>query len=237
MFEQTVESTFKTKSTTNSQGVAIFENLKPQFSSMPRYTFVVLTQTAPYYKFVELNMDGTAQSGTISLSGSVQGGSTNGKTSVRFWLSGEKGEIIIGATVQMNGKTGYTNTNGMVTFDDMPENTNLEYTITTKKCKKITKGVHRTGNANTTTNVHLNTIDPEEGKIVIKNNSSNPYTVKIGSQSWVLEGKDSIILNGELNTEYTVSWKQNSGYLIYPTTGSKNITFTCQERVINVSFP
>ena len=61
----------------------------------------------------------------------------------------------------------------------MPENTNLEYTITTKKCKKITKGGHRTGNANTTTTVHLNTIDPEEGKIVIKNNSSNPYTVKI----------------------------------------------------------
>lgn len=237
IFEQTVESTFKTKSITNSQGVAIFENLKPQFSNLSQYTFVVLTKTAPYYKSVELNMDGTAQSGTILLSESAQGGTTNGKTSVRFWLSGEKGEIILDATVQINGKTGYTNTNGMVMFEDMPENTNLEYTITTKKCKKITKGVHRTGKANTTTTVHLNTIDPEEGKMVIKNNSSNPYTVKIGSQSWVLEGKDSIILNGELNTEYTVSWKQNSGYLIYPTTGSKNIAFTCQERVINVSFP
>lgn len=238
-FVQSVEELYKTKATTNAQGIATFENLKSG-----QYTFVVLTRTAPYYKSVQLNMNGTAQAGTISLSGSNnQGGGTTpiptpkGKASVLFWLSGPNGEIILDATIEVNGVVKRTNTNGMATFNDMPENTNINYVITTKTCKKVTRGTHRTGNANTINTVRLDTIDPEEAELILQNNSSNPYTVTIGSRNWVVDGKSSIKLSGNLNTSYEVSWKQNSGYLIYPTTGSEEVSPTCSNKTIKVSFP
>lgn len=40
----------------------------------------------------------------------------------------------------------------------------------------------------------------------------------------------------KVGKEYKVEWKQISGYLIYPTTGSKKVLPTCKNKTVTVSF-
>ncbi|GET47155.1 hypothetical protein RCZ01_24570 [Capnocytophaga felis] len=239
-FAQSVETTYKTKAITNTQGVATFENLKPQISNLTNYTFVVLTRTAPYYKSVKLNMNGTTQAGTISLSGdgnqggNNQGGGTNSKIQVMFFVFDTDYGLLQNATVEIGGVTGKTNENGFVEFQGNP-NATYNYKITSE-CGEIRTGTIRTGEI--FHQEYVRDFTPQEGTISITNNSNggNPYTIKVGDKSWRLEAGKTLNVKVKVGKEYKVEWKQISGYLIYPTTGSKKVSSTCKNKTVTVSF-
>ena len=66
--EQIPANNIKAAVNTNAEGIAVFENLKPEVSNLNSYTFFVVTSLEPYYEKVERTMDGTAQEATITLS-------------------------------------------------------------------------------------------------------------------------------------------------------------------------
>ena len=68
--EQIPANNIKAAVNTNAEGIAVFENLKPEASNLNGYTFFVVTSLEPYYQKVERTMDGTAQEATITLSDS-----------------------------------------------------------------------------------------------------------------------------------------------------------------------
>lgn len=227
-FVQSVEELYKTKATTNAQGIATFENLKSG-----QYTFVVLTRTAPYYKSIQLNMNGTAQAGTISLSGSNNQGGISSKVQVMFFVVDTDFNKISNATVEIGGVTIKTDEKGFVEFQGQPNST-YSYKITTE-CGDV-----KTGTIETSIVYHQELVkfQSQEGTISITNNSNggNPYTIKVGDKSWRLEAGKTLNVKVKVGKEYKLEWKQISGYLIYPTTGSKKVSPTCENKTIKVSF-
>ncbi|MFK8282908.1 lipocalin-like domain-containing protein [Capnocytophaga cynodegmi] len=227
-FVQSVEELYKTKATTNAQGVATFENLKSG-----QYTFVVLTRTDPYYKSVQLNMNGTAQAGTISLSGGNNQGGISSKVQVMFFVVDTDFNKISNATVEIGGVTIKTDEKGFVEFQGQPNST-YSYKITTE-CGDV-----KTGTIETSIVYHQELVkfQSQEGTISITNNSNggNPYTIKVGDKSWRLEAGKTLNVKVKVGKEYKLEWKQISGYLIYPTTGSKKVSPTCENKTIKVSF-
>lgn len=235
LYVQTVEKTFKTYALTNAQGIATFENLKPEYVNLMQYTFVVLTQTAPYYQSVQLNMNGTAQAGTISLSRSNnQGGGTNNKIPVGFNVYDTDYTPLENATVVVGGVSGKTDKEGYVEFRGEP-NAAYDYQVVSE-CGEVKSGTIRTGVSSH--QQYVTGFTPQEGTISITNNSngSNPYTITIGTQTWRLEAGRTLGVKVKLGKQYQVEWKQISGYLFYPTTGSKTVSPTCQNKKVTVSF-
>ncbi|MDO5104380.1 hypothetical protein [Capnocytophaga sp.] len=232
---QTVESAYKTKAVTNSQGIATFDNLKPEYVNLAQYTFVVLTQTAPYYQSVQLTMNGTAQAGTISLSGSNNNqGGTNNEIPVTFYVYDTDYTPLENATVVVGGVSGKTDKEGSVGFRGKP-NSAYDYQVVSE-CGEVKSGTVRTGASSH--QEYVRGFTPQEGTISITNNSngSNPYTITIGTKTWRLEAGKTLDVKVKLGKQYQVEWKQISGYLFYPTTGSKRVSPTCQNKKVTISF-
>lgn len=212
-------SAFSTSATTDAQGIATFDNLKKD----TKYVFVAATGiTSPKYRGFGLTVDRTAQNKTIDLTAPIQ---------VTFNVTDTRNILLDNVSIVINNITQKTE-DGYAYFDLAP-NATYSYRATTP-CGAVKTGSFSVQNDNKW--VFLDTFTPETGNIVLRNTSSNPYTVTIGSKQWVINGKSSHTLTGNITT-YTVRWKQNSGYLIYPTEGSKTIELTCSQREITVSFP
>lgn len=224
--------------TTNGQGIATFENLRPEVSNLNKYTFFVVTSSSPYYKEVELVIDGTAKESTITLAGSQ---AQTGKVNVEFFVR-DSNEYLNNVKITIEGQTKSTNTigsvKGYVVFE-LEQNKSFSYTATTP-CGHTKTDSFTTNAYSNIVQVTLNTTEncnnQAKGTLIIKNNSKNPYTVKVGSSTFVMEGKTTRTFEVALET-YTVSWKQNSGYAFYPTEGSYDAEFSRNNREITVSFP
>lgn len=223
--------------TTNAQGIATFSDFRPTYNNQ-KYTFFVVTSSSPYYKEVELAIDGTAKESTITLAGSQ---AQTRKVNVEFFVR-DSNEYLNNVKITIEGQTKSTNTigsvKGYVVFE-LEQNKSFSYTATTP-CGHTKTGSFTTNAYSNIVQVTLNTTEncnnQAKGTLIIKNNSKNPYTVKVGSSTFVMEGKTTKTLEVALET-YTVSWKQNSGYAFYPTEGSYDAEFSRNNREITVSFP
>lgn len=223
--------------TTNAQGIATFSDFRPTYNNQ-KYTFFVVTSSSPYYKEVELAIDGTAKESTITLAGSQ---AQTRKVNVEF-LVRDSNEYLNNVKITIEGQTKSTNTigsvKGYVVFE-LEQNKSFSYTATTP-CGHTKTGSFTTNAYSNMVQVTLNTTEncnnQAKGTLIIKNNSKNPYTVKVGSSTFVMEGKTTRTFEVALET-YTVSWKQNSGYAFYPTEGSYDAEFSRNNREITVSFP
>lgn len=212
-------SLLSTSATTNAQGVATFDNLKKD----TKYVFVATTGiTSPKYRGFGLTVDKTAQSKTIDITAPVL---------ITFNVTDTRNILLENVSIVINGITQKTE-RGYAYFNLAP-NATYSYRATTS-CGAVKTGSFSVQNDSKW--VFLDTFTPETGNIILKNTSSNPYTVTIGNRQWVVNGKSTQTLTGDISS-YTVRWKQNSGYLIYPTEGSKTIEVTCSQREITVSFP
>ncbi len=212
-------SIFSTSATTDAQGVATFDNLEKD----KKYLFVAATGgLTPKYRGFGLTVDRTAQNRTIDLTAPIR---------VTFNVTDTRNILLDNVSIVINNITQKTE-DGYAYFDLAP-NATYFYRATTP-CGAVKTGSFSVQNDSKW--VFLDTFTPETGSIILRNTSSNPYTVTIGSRQWVVNGKSSHTLTGDITT-YTVRWKQNSGYLIYATEGSKNIELTCSQREITVSFP
>lgn len=223
--------------TTNAQGIATFSDFRPTYNNQ-KYTFFVVTSSSPYYKEVELAIDGTAKESTITLAGSQ---AQTRKVNVEFFVR-DSNEYLNNVKITIEGQTKSTNTigsvKGYVVFE-LEQNKSFSYTATTP-CGHTKTGSFTTNAYSNMVQVTLNTTEncnnQAKGTLIIKNNSKNPYTVKVGSSTFVMEGKTTRTFEVALET-YTVSWKQNSGYAFYPTEGSYDAEFSRNNREITVSFP
>ena len=218
--------------TTNAQGIATFSDFRPTYNNQ-KYTFFVVTSSSPYYKEVELAIDGTAKESTITLVGSQ---TQTRKVNVEF-LVRDSNEYLNNVKITIEGQTKSTN-KGYVVFE-LEQNKSFSYTATTP-CGHTKTGSFTTNAYSSIVQVTLNTTEncnnQAKGTLIIKNNSKNPYTVKVGSSTFVMEGKTTKTFEVALET-YTVSWKQNSVYTFYPTEGSYDAEFSRNNREITVSFP
>lgn len=225
----------KAQATTNTQGVVTFENLKSQYKSLTKYSFVVLKNKAPYYQLIELDMNGTAQTGKIALVDTPPPPAHQPiKLIVRVYDT--DGNPLTNAKVQIGGASGKTDEEGKISFNG-ETNATYQYTIT-NECG-TTKSGSVTTHAHDSDYTHIvNSFEPEKGNIVITNNSegNNPYTVSVGSKSWIVEGGRTLTLTGKVGVTYNVRWKQNSGYIVYPTTGNKKVSISCKDRNVAVTF-
>ena len=223
--------------TTNAQGIATFSDFRPTYNNQ-KYTFFVVTSSSPYYKEVELAIDGTAKESTITLAESQ---AQTRKVNVEFFVR-DSNEYLNNVKITIEGQTKSTNTigsvKGYVVFE-LEQNKSFSYTATTP-CGHTKTGSFTTNAYSNMVQITLNTTEncnnQAKGTLIIKNNSKNPYTVKVGSSTFVMEGKTTKTLEVALET-YTVSWKQNSGYAFYPTEGSYDAEFSRNNREITVSFP
>ncbi|MEB3040851.1 hypothetical protein [Capnocytophaga gingivalis] len=94
-------------------------------------------------------------------------------------------------------------------------------------------------NNNNNNSGNANIVNPGQSKagtIILINTSRNPYTVEVNGEAYVIEGKTTKRYIGALGT-YTVSWKQNSGYVLYPTEGSTEVELTGGQNTKEVRFP
>ena len=223
--------------TTNAQGIATFSDFRPTYNNQ-KYTFFVVTSSSPYYKEVELAIDGTAKESTITLAGSQ---AQTRKVNVEF-LVRDSNEYLNNVKITIEGQTKSTNTigsvKGYVVFE-LEQNKSFSYTATTP-CGHTKTGSFTTNAYSNMVQVTLNTTEncnnQAKGTLIIKNTSKNPYTVKVGNSTFIMEGKTTRTFEVALET-YTVSWKQNSGYAFYPTEGSYDAEFSRNNREITVSFP
>ena len=232
--EQIPANNIKAAVNTNPEGIAVFENLKPEASNLNGYTFFVVTSLEPYYQKVERTMDGTAQEATITLSDSQ---TQERKVPVTFYVKDANNKAVKDAKVTVGTEVGTTNHLGLVDIQ-APVNTQINYTVKTP-CNQTKTGSYTT-NPHITNMVMVTLTSAEncnsKGTLTLKNTSSNPYTVKVGNRTFVMEGKSTETLEVALET-YTVSWKQNSGYMFYPTEGSTTAEFSSNRKSITISFP
>lgn len=186
---------------------------------------------------VELKLDGTANSNNNGGNGGNNGGTppvVKQPAQIDILIKDSEGNPLSGATVTVGGITKTTDSKGKAAGFNGETNSTYEWSVKTQ-CGETKNGTLSTKDRGL--EYTINSFRAEKGTIVITNNSSNPYTVTIGNQKWVIEGKKTLNLTAFYNTTYTVEWKQNSGYLIYPTTGSKDVKLDCKQGTVAVTFP
>ena len=72
--------------------------------------------------------------------------------------------------------------------------------------------------------------------------SNNPYTITItntstnDSREYVLQGKETRSFTVACDVNYDIYYSQNSGYLLYPTTGTKHQYVSCGS-TYSIPFP
>lgn len=241
------------KVTTDANGVASFgklETLTIAGEFAPR-TFVVLGATK--YYTTEVRVDNlSVKTGTIAYTTTAvttppsnptnPGNQTNPsnptkptnpaqKVSVFFYLQNTEGGGLRfpGATIEFNGVTQKFDEHApMVFFDNLPDNQSFAYTFRIPSCNKVIRGTHNTANARANITLETPTVE-------LKNTSSNPYTVNVNGFDYVMEGNSTKTLPIFFATT-EVKYKQNSGYMIYPTEGKKNVTPDCNFKA-TLSFP
>ena len=143
---------------------------------------------------------------------------------------------IVRGKLTINGKTYYSDEEGKVEFT-LPYNSNQPNRtypyVAESPCGSIIRGTYEDGP------IPLLKFPSEIGVITLVNNSGNnyPYYATVNGKTYLIEGGESYDVEVPLGKIYTVSYKQKSGYALYPTTGWKQVTISCSSRKGRATFP
>ena len=188
---------------TNSEGIVRFV-FTPEEKNITDYHFFILTEEAPFYLSVDVDLDGSLKEATINIPK---------KVTVTFIVTDSENEAIENASININ---------------NIPLNTD-NYTVTLP-CGTNKKGnITLTGDK--TENVKFPTA--ERGQIMVENKTDKKCTVKFKGQSYELEaGATKVFMNLNVyNKIYDIDFYVNGNrveklYNGMLTCSQKKITFT-----------
>lgn len=202
---------------TNNEGIVRFV-FTPEDKNIIDYHFFILTEEAPFYLSVDVNLDGSLKEATIKIPK---------KVTASFVVTDSENEAVENATVSINNISLHTDNKGrvmiplaMATYD---------YSVTlpcgTNKKGNITLTGDKTENVKFTT--------AERGQVIVENKTDKKCTVKFKGQSYELEaGVTKVFMNQKVyNNIYDVDIYVNGKRIekLYNgmlTCSQKKITFT-----------
>ena len=202
---------------TNSEGIVRFI-FTPEEKNITDYHFFILTEEAPFYLSVDVNLDGSLKEATINIPK---------KVTVTFVVTDSENETVENATVNINNISLNTDSKGrvmiplaMATYD---------YSVTlpcgTNKKGNITLTGDKTENVKFTT--------AERGQVIVENKTDKKCTVKFKGQNYELEaGATKVFMNQKVyNYIYDIDFYVNGNrveklYNGMLTCSQKKITFT-----------
>ena len=202
---------------TNNEGIVRFI-FTPEEKNITDYHFFILTEEAPFYLSVDVNLDGSLKEATINIPK---------KVTVTFVVTDSENETVENATVNINNIPLNTDSKGrvmiplaMATYD---------YSVTlpcgTNKKGNITISGDKTENVKFTT--------AERGQVIIENKTDKKCTVKFKGQNYELEaGATKVFMNQKVyNNIYDIDFYVNGNrveklYNGMLTCSQKKITFT-----------
>lgn len=202
---------------TNNEGIVRFI-FTPEEKNITDYHFFILTEEAPFYLSVDVNLDGSLKEATINIPK---------KVTVTFVVTDSENETVENATVNINNIPLNTDSKGrvmiplaMATYD---------YSVTlpcgTNKKGNITISGDKTENVKFTT--------AERGQVIVKNKTDKKCTVKFKGQNYELEaGATKVFMNQKVyNNIYDIDFYVNGNrveklYNGMLTCSQKKITFT-----------
>ena len=202
---------------TNNEGIVRFI-FTPEEKNITDYHFFILTEEAPFYLSVDVNLDGSLKEATINIPK---------KVTVTFVVTDSENETVENATVNINNISLNTDSKGrvmiplaMATYD---------YSVTlpcgTNKKGNITISGDKTENVKFTT--------AERGQVIVKNKTDKKCTVKFKGQNYELEaGATKVFMNQKVyNNIYDIDFYVNGNrveklYNGMLTCSQKKITFT-----------
>ena len=202
---------------TNNEGIVRFI-FTPEEKNITDYHFFILTEEAPFYLSVDVNLDGSLKEATINIPK---------KVTVTFVVTDSENETVENATVNINNISLNTDSKGrvmiplaMATYD---------YSVTlpcgTNKKGNITLTSDKTENVKFTT--------AERGQVIVENKTDKKCTVKFKGQSYELEaGATKVFMNQKVyNNIYNIDIYVNGTkveklYNGMLTCSQKKITFT-----------
>ena len=202
---------------TNNEGIVRFI-FTPEEKNITDYHFFILTEEAPFYLSVDVNLDGSLKEATINIPK---------KVTVTFVVTDSENETVENATVNINNISLNTDSKGrvmiplaMATYD---------YSVTlpcgTNKKGNITISGDKTENVKFTT--------AERGQVIVENKTDKKCTVKFKGQNYELEaGATKVFMNKKVyNNIYDIDFYVNGNrveklYNGMLTCSQKKITFT-----------
>ena len=202
---------------TNNEGIVRFI-FTPEEKNITDYHFFILTEEAPFYLSVDVNLDGSLKEATINIPK---------KVTVTFVVTDSENETVENATVNINNISLNTDSKGrvmiplaMATYD---------YSVTlpcgTNKKGNITISGDKTENVKFTT--------AERGQVIIENKTDKKCTVKFKDKNYELEaGATKVFMNQKVyNNIYDIDFYVNGNrveklYNGMLTCSQKKITFT-----------
>ena len=202
---------------TNNEGIVRFI-FTPEEKNITDYHFFILTEEAPFYLSVDVNLDGSLKEATINIPK---------KVTVTFVVTDSENETVENATVNINNISLNTDSKGrvmiplaMATYDysvTLPCGTNKKGNITISRDK--------------TENVKFTTA--ERGQVIVENKTDKKCTVKFKGQNYELEaGATKVFMNQKVyNNIYDIDFYVNGNrveklYNGMLTCSQKKITFT-----------
>lgn len=202
---------------TNNEGIVRFI-FTPEEKNITDYHFFILTEEAPFYLSVDVNLDGSLKEATINIPK---------KVTVTFVVTDSENETVENATVNINNISLNTDSKGrvmiplaMATYD---------YSVTLP-CGTNKKG-NMTLTGDKTENVKFTTA--ERGQVIVENKTDKKCTVKFKGQSYELEaGATKVFMNQKVyNNIYDIDFYVNGNrveklYNGMLTCSQKKITFT-----------
>ena len=134
--------------------------------------------------------------------------------------------------------TQLTNNQGEASFS--PVNTyNTYYWRVTKDCKTSVFDTNNNHNnlflLSNAVNTYSTTIS-DKGILIFTNNSSNPYNVYVNDQLLITMDGNSTKSYYYPPANYSIKVVQQSGYVLYPTIQTYNVTSSCNS-ILTTSFP
>ena len=202
---------------TNNEGIVRFI-FTPEEKNITDYHFFILTEEAPFYLSVDVNLDGSLKEATINIPK---------KVTVTFVVTDSENETVENATVNINNISLNTDSKGrvmiplaMATYD---------YSVTlpcgTNKKGNITLTGDKTENVKFTT--------AERGQVIVENKTDKKCTIKFKGQNYELEaGATKVFMNQKVyNNIYDIDFYVNGNrveklYNGMLTCSQKKITFT-----------
>ena len=202
---------------TNNEGIVRFI-FTPEEKNITDYHFFILTEEAPFYLSVDVDLDGSLKEATINIPK---------KVTVTFIVTDSENEAVENATVSINNLSLRTDNKGRVMIPLAMATYN--YTVTlpcgTNKKGNITLTGDKTENVKFTT--------AERGQVIVENKTDKKCTVKFKGQSYELEaGATKVFMNQKVyNNIYDVDIYVNGKRIekLYNgmlTCSQKKITFT-----------
>lgn len=202
---------------TNNEGIVRFV-FTPEDKNIIDYHFFILTEEAPFYLSVDVNLDGSLKEATIKIPK---------KVTASFVVTDSENEAVENATVSINNISLHTDNKGrvmiplaMATYD---------YSVT------LPCGTNKKGKISLTSDKTENVKFPtaERGQIMVENKTDKKCTVKFKGQSYELEaGVTKVFMNQKVyNNIYDVDIYVNGKRIekLYNgmlTCSQKKITFT-----------